>query len=116
MDDWVILTKTRGKLRKLVKLTHKIMDGLKLNLHPDKTFIGRIRKGFDFLGYRITKNGLRLAILTIQCFQAKLAQLYEQGADNVRIEQYSKNWGCWACSGGIIFHSAVQNLYLPDLV
>jgi len=34
MDDWVILTKTRGHLQKLVKKTYKIMDDLKLTLHP----------------------------------------------------------------------------------
>lgn len=114
MDDWVILTKTRSELRKLVKLTHKIMKDLKLTLHPDKTFIGKISKGFDFLGYRFTKNGLRLAMLTIQRFQSKLTQLYEQGASNARIEQYRKNWRRWAYSGDLNLHTTAQSLYLPS--
>jgi hypothetical protein len=99
MDDWVILTKTRSELRKLVKLTHKIMNDLKLALHPDKTFIGRVRKGFDFLGYHFTQKGLWLSLLTIQRFQAKLTRLYEQGADQICIEVYRKYWRCWVRSG-----------------
>ncbi len=30
--------------------------------HPDKTFIGRIEKGFDFLGYHFGPDGLSVAI------------------------------------------------------
>ena len=32
-----------------------------LQKHPGKTFIGRIEKGFDWLGYHLCPNGLRLA-------------------------------------------------------
>ncbi len=28
------------------------------HLHPDKTFIGRVEKGFDFLGYHFGPDGL----------------------------------------------------------
>ncbi len=34
---------------------------LKLEKHPDKTFIGRIEKGFDFLGYHFSPEGLSMA-------------------------------------------------------
>jgi GTP1/Obg family GTP-binding protein len=108
-----ILTKTSSELRKLVKLTYKIMKDLKLTLNPDKTFIGRIRKGFDFLGYRFTRNGLRLACSTIQRFQAKLTQLYEQGTSTARIEQYRKNWLCWAASGGLKSRLKFPEVLLP---
>ncbi len=29
--------------------------------HPDKTFIGRSEKGFDFLGYHFSRDGLSMA-------------------------------------------------------
>jgi hypothetical protein len=32
-----------------------------LERHPDKTFIGRISKGFDFLGYHFGPDGLTVA-------------------------------------------------------
>ena len=34
-----------------------------LDKDPDKTFIGRIERGFDFLGYHVTPEGLRVEIL-----------------------------------------------------
>ncbi|MDF1645821.1 MAG: reverse transcriptase/maturase family protein [Legionellaceae bacterium] len=50
MDDWLIIVKTKRQLRRIIKLTHNILNRLKLKMHPDKTFLGGIKKGFDFLG------------------------------------------------------------------
>ncbi len=50
MDDLLVLAPTRWKLRRAVKAVNQVLDGLDLEKHPDKTFIGRIEKGFDFLG------------------------------------------------------------------
>jgi len=36
MDDFVILTKSRWKLRKAIKMMHSILSDLKLRLHPKK--------------------------------------------------------------------------------
>ncbi len=36
--------------------------------HPDKIFIGRIGKGFDFLGYFFGTNGLSVVKKTIEQF------------------------------------------------
>jgi hypothetical protein len=33
-----------------------------LAVHPDKTFIGWVEPGFDFLGYDITPQGLRAGL------------------------------------------------------
>ena len=81
MDDWVVLCPTRAKLRKVIKITHKVLNILKLSLHPDKTFIGKTSKGFDFLGYFIQAGdgGLRVSRPTLNQAIAKLLQLYEQG-------------------------------------
>jgi RNA-directed DNA polymerase len=51
---------------------------LDLEKHPDKTFIGRIARGFDFLGYRIAPGGLSVARDTKDRFIAQVTQLYEQ--------------------------------------
>jgi len=50
MDDWIILTKSRWSLRRAVAKCNHILDILRVAQHPDKTYIGKIGKGFDFLG------------------------------------------------------------------
>ena len=93
MDDWVILVKTRGQLRRVVKKMHRIMAQLHFNLAPDKTFIGRISKGFDFLGYRFNAQGIiGIALTAINKFLNNMAALYEQGASAARIQLYAKRW------------------------
>ena len=47
-----------GKLRRVVKTLNRELHALQLEKHPDKTFIGRIEKGFDFLGYRFIPQSL----------------------------------------------------------
>lgn len=44
MDDWVILVTTQLQLRRVIKMTHRVLKQLKLKMHPDKTLIGRIAK------------------------------------------------------------------------
>lgn len=106
MDDWVILTNTRNKLRSIVKAMHEIMYRLKLRLAPDKTYIGKISKGFDFLGYRFDRSGIiGLAKKTILNFINKVTELYEQNASNQRIGYYIKNWSVWARSGVVLTSS-----------
>ena len=51
MDDILIMTKSRWHLKRAIKQLKEIFTKLRLFCHPDKTTIGRIRKGFDFLGY-----------------------------------------------------------------
>ena len=86
-------------LRKAIKTSEKILTSLKLKKHPDKTFIGWIKKGFDFLGYRVTLTGIQLSAKTKQRCVAKIVQLYEQGASRSRIGKYWQNWVKWARSG-----------------
>ena len=49
-----------------------------LEKHPDKTFIGRIERGFDFLGYHFGPAELSVAEKTIERFVARAIRLYEQ--------------------------------------
>ena len=65
MYDWVILSPTPWKLRQAIRLVNQELARLKVRQHPDKTFIGRIERGFDFLGYRFTPSGLGIARPTV---------------------------------------------------
>lgn len=76
MDDILILAPTRWKLRRAVKTLNETFMALKLEKHPDKTFIGKIEKGFDFLGYHFHPDGLRPATRTCLNYRARLARLY----------------------------------------
>ncbi|WAN68866.1 reverse transcriptase/maturase family protein [Moorena producens JHB] len=100
MDDWVILAPTRWKLRKAIKATNQVMNELKVIKHPDKTKIGRIARGFDFLGYWFSPAGLGIARKTVERMVENVARLYEHGAPIGRIEAYFQRWWRWV-KGGI---------------
>jgi RNA-directed DNA polymerase len=46
MDDILILTKTRWQNHKAIKALNLILNPLKVEKHPDKTYIGKIENGF----------------------------------------------------------------------
>tara|TARA_B100001123_G_scaffold20535_1_gene22740 strand:- start:15 stop:1070 length:1056 start_codon:yes stop_codon:yes gene_type:complete len=99
MDDWVIFSKSRWALKRAVRRCHQSMQALQLKLHPDKTFIGRVAQGFDFLGYHFGCRGLFLAKQSFQRAQEKARRLYEQGGPRSRLDAYLKRWKRWATSG-----------------
>jgi len=66
-------------------IVNQTLNELKVEKHPDKTFIGRIAKGFDFLGYSFEPKGLSIVPKTLANFLGRMTQLYEQGADHRRI-------------------------------
>jgi RNA-directed DNA polymerase len=105
MDDILILAPTRWQLRGAVKMVNQRLAALGLEKHPDKTFIGRIERGFDFLGYRFSPAGLTLAKQTIANFIEKASRLYEQKRRAVSaataLEMYVRRWLMWA-TGGIL--------------
>lgn len=100
MDDWVILVNTRSQLRRVVRQMHHVMKRLGFKLARDKTFIGKVSRGFDFLGYRFSRHGLiGLARITIIKFLERLRRLYEQHASPNRMAQYVRRWRCWCAAG-----------------
>jgi len=98
MDDWVILAPTRWKLRAAIRLVKQTLAELHVVQHPDKTFIGRISRGFDFLGYAFTPAGLEVAPQTVERCVKRVSRLYEQGVDLIHIGAYVRRWHRWAKS------------------
>ena len=80
-----------------------MLGALRLEKHPDKTFIGRIERGFDFLGYRFGPEGLTLAAKTIEQFVAGAIRRYEQDRKEPlspsRLGMYVRRWVAWAGAG-----------------
>ena len=66
MDDILVLTSSHGQLRRAVRTLHQIFSQLQLVQAPDKTFIGRIARGFDFLRYYFSRAALALAPKTLE--------------------------------------------------
>jgi hypothetical protein len=99
MDDWVILAPTRWKLREAIRLVNQTLAELHVEQHPDETFIGRISRGFEFLGYEFTPAGLDAAPQAIERCVERVSRLYEQGVDLLHIGAYVRRWLRWARSG-----------------
>jgi hypothetical protein len=103
MDDILILAPTRCQLRGAVKVVNPLLGALRLEKHPDKTFIGRIERGFDFLGYHFSRAGLTVAKQTITNFIEKASRLYEQERSAVLaaavLEMYVRRWARWTSAG-----------------
>ncbi len=109
MDDILVLAPTRWKLRGAVKAVNAILGSLRLEKHPDKTFIGKIDKGFDFLGYHFSRAGLTVARATIEKFVERASRLYEEDRKEPsgpsRLDTYVERWRGWVV-GGLIPRNA----------
>jgi RNA-directed DNA polymerase len=103
MDDILVLSPTRWKLRRAVRLVNQVLGALRLEKHPDKTFVGRTKKGFDFLGYHFDPAGLSVAGPTIGRFVARATRLYEQEPgeprSSSRLGSYVRRWVAWTRAG-----------------
>jgi RNA-directed DNA polymerase len=78
MDDVLLLASTRWKLKRVIRVLSWTFNELKLEKHPEKTSIGRIERGFDFLGYHFSPDGVSVAQKTAENFLARALRLYEQ--------------------------------------
>ncbi len=108
MDDWIILAPTRWKLREAVRAVNQVLTELKIDKHPGKTFVGKLCRGFDFLGYHFLPGRLSVSQPTLRRLTERLTRLYEQGADSRRAGQYVWRWMGWARAG-------VTTITLPRL-
>ena len=90
MDDWVVLTKSKTKLRKITKTTHRIIGGLKFELHPTKTYIGKIYHGFNFLAYYMDDQKILPSTETIRRFHERAYALYEPSQKRNVSRRYKK--------------------------
>ncbi len=102
-DDVLVLAPTRWKLRRAVRAINRVLQRLGLEKHPDKTFVGRGERGFDFLGYRFSPDGLGIAAPTARRFVERATQLYEQERGKPggfpALREYVRRWQRWARAG-----------------
>jgi RNA-directed DNA polymerase len=76
---------------------------LKVEQAPDKTFIGYIAKGFDFLGYHFSRKSMVIANITIESMLIKYERLYEQTKKTPQgaaiCAEHLKRWLRWTQAG-----------------
>lgn len=80
-----------------------MLDTLLLQKQPEKTFVGRVEKGFDFLGYHLRPGRLEVSANTKQRFAEHALRLYgrEQGRSDHQalLGAYVRQWQQWATAG-----------------
>ena len=99
MDDWGNLAKTRGEFKKAIREMRKVLAFLKVETHPDKTEMGKIEKGFSFLGYQIERRKVSISIESLHRHRTKYRLLLEQGADLGQRWQYLIRFCNWTRVG-----------------
>ncbi len=82
---------------------NEVLGSLWLLKYPDKTFIGRIERGFDFLDYHFGPDGLSVAKKNVENFVARAIRLYEQepgeALASAQVGLYVRRWVRWADAG-----------------
>jgi hypothetical protein len=121
MDDWCVLTKSKSALRKVVKYTHEVMRDLKFQLHPLKTYMGKISRGFNFLAYYMDDQKILPSKETIRRFHERATALYEipQSGNNHtthRRRHPSKTATRRDISEYLVNESAPTNVYLEGIL
>jgi RNA-directed DNA polymerase len=120
MDDIIVLAKAHWHLRKAVKIVNQHFNQLKVAQAPDKTFIGKISRGWDFLGYHFDSKQLSVAAKTVEKHLLHYRQLYEQlskkkaTSDEIALAlgQYVKRWKQWV-KAGLSTRLTSSSLYGP---
>lgn len=104
MDDFLLFTRTRWQLRRSVKRLHEFFNRDGFETHPDKTQLGRIEHGFDWLGVWFTPVGISIAPRAVENHRARRKRLYEQArakgltvsATEAKVLAYEARWNSWA--------------------
>jgi len=97
MDDFLILVYNKGELFKIKEEIKKfLLVRLKLDLHPKKCNIFPVKKGIDFLGYRIFANYRLLRKSTVKRF-IKRTKLYKKKLRSglMAFEKFNRSIQSW---------------------
>ncbi len=68
MDDIIVMAKNKWSFRRFIRKVNRTFDKLNLSKAEDKTFIGKIEKGFDFLGFHFHMEGMTISKKSVRKF------------------------------------------------
>jgi group II intron reverse transcriptase/maturase len=74
-DDFVILCKTETEAKKALELVQKFLEGMKLEMSPEKTKISHFSKGFDFLGFSFKKHSIQMRTKSREKFKNSIRDI-----------------------------------------
>lgn len=96
-----------GPVRRAISRLHQYFDNTGFECHPDKTTVGRVEKGFDWLGVWFDERGpVGIAPGALEDHRTRCLRLEEQARRRglseeqirVRVQQYEERWRGWAGS------------------
>lgn len=101
MDDFMVLTPTRWRLRQCVARLNGYFDLGEFKQHPDKTYIGKLSHGMDWLGADFNEHGATgVASRVLRHHRERCLLLYEQacrhGKALLQVQTYRARWLIWA--------------------
>ena len=97
-------------------IVNRTLAELKVEQHPDKTFVGYVERGFTFLGYQSKSTGpVGVAPPTVERLIERVTRLYERGASTRCIGEYARRWMVWVKSdlSGRVVCPDVDTIRLP---
>jgi RNA-directed DNA polymerase len=68
-DDFVILCKTKPEAEKALELTRNFLNEMGLEISPEKTKICHFSEGFNFLGFKIKTNSIKMRDKSLEKFK-----------------------------------------------
>lgn len=107
MDDFLFLSQRRWPVRRAVARLHQYFENTGFECHPDKTTVGRVEKGFDWLGVWFDERGpVGIAPRALENHRTRCLRLEEQARRRglseeqirARVQQYEERWRVWADS------------------
>jgi len=101
MDDFLLLSPRRWPLRRAIRDLNDFFDRSGFEKHPDKTMIGRLSRGFDWLGRDFNDRGAQgVSARSLNKHRERCRRLYEQArrrgqserAAQQRVAMYRARW------------------------
>ena len=122
MDDVLILLKTKRQYQRAKKQVFEILRKLRLKVSPHKTWMGKLEKGFHFLGVTFDptqigskENQRSLVNLHSSSYQRALDKVKALQADSVhpaKMQRYLSRWAIWWSSATGKHSQALMNQWV----
>jgi len=74
-DDFVVLCRSEQQAKEALTWVAQVLDGLGLQLSPEKTRITTYGKGYSFLGFILSKRSRRMRPKSLKKFKDKIREL-----------------------------------------
>ncbi len=74
-DDFVVICQTKAEATAALTLVQSIMTDLGLSLSPEKTKVTSYGKGYDFLGFRLSRLSRTMRTKSLEKFKTKVKEL-----------------------------------------